>query len=47
MKTAIVILNYNNYEDTINCIKSVETYNSADIKYLNIANRKESDNIVL
>ena len=38
MKTAIVILNYNNYEDTINCIKSVETNNSADIKYIVVDN---------
>lgn len=42
-KTAIIILNYNNYEDTINCIESIENYNTADIKYVivdNNSNRK-------
>lgn len=43
-KTAVIILNYNNYEDTINCIKSVELYNNtALIKYIivdNGSNRK-------
>lgn len=42
--TAIVILNYNNYEDTINCIESVQQYNTADIKLFVVDNgspRKE------
>ena len=38
MKTAIIILNYNNYEDTINCIQSVEQYNTAPIKYIVVDN---------
>jgi len=36
--TAIIILNYNCREDTIACIKSVETYNSASIKYIVVEN---------
>ena len=34
----ILILNYNNWEDTINCIESVEEYNTASIKYIIIDN---------
>mgnify|MGYP003456674591 CR=1 FL=1 len=37
-KTAIIILNFNNYEDTINCIESVEKYNSAPIKLIIVDN---------
>lgn len=36
--TAIIILNYNNYKDTINCIESVEKFNTAPIKYIVIDN---------
>ena len=36
--TGILILNYNNWEDTINCIMSVEKYNTAGIKYIVIDN---------
>lgn len=36
--TALVILNYNNYEDTIACIQSVETYNTAPVKYIVVDN---------
>lgn len=39
MKIAVIILNYNNYEDTINCIESVEKYNTAAIKYIVVDNR--------
>lgn len=38
MSTAVIILNYNNSQDTINCIKSVEKYNTADIKYIIVDN---------
>lgn len=34
----IIILNYNNWEDTINCIDSVEEYNTAEIKYIVVDN---------
>lgn len=37
-KTAIIILEYNNSEDTINCIKSVIKYNTAPAKFLIIDN---------
>ena len=36
--TAVVILNYNNIEYTINCVKSIAEYNSAPIKYLIVDN---------
>lgn len=36
--TAVIILNYNNWEDTINCIKSIEKYNTASIKYIIVDN---------
>lgn len=36
--TALVILNYNNYEDTFNCIESVEKYNTAPIKLIVVDN---------
>lgn len=35
---ALIILNYNNWEDTINCIESVERYNTAAIKYIVVDN---------
>ena len=34
----IIILNYNNLEDTINCIKSIEQYNTAEIKIVVVDN---------
>lgn len=37
-KTGVIILNYNNSKDTINCIKSVEQYNTAPIKYIIVDN---------
>lgn len=43
--TALIILNYNNYEDTINCIESVEHYNTAKVKIIVVDNgstRKEA-----
>lgn len=36
--TGIVILNYNNSSDTINCVKSVLEYNTADVKYVVVDN---------
>lgn len=36
--TALIILNYNNVEDTINCIDSVELYNSAPVKLVVVDN---------
>lgn len=44
-KTAVIILNYNNYEETLDCIESIEKYNSANIKYIVVDNgssRQES-----
>lgn len=45
----IIILNYNNYNDTINCINSIEKYNTAPIKYIIVDNgstNPESINIL-
>lgn len=36
--TALIVLNYNNYEDTINCIESVEKYNTAPVKFIIVDN---------
>lgn len=45
--TAIIILNYNNYEDTINCIESVEKFNTALIKYIIVDNGSSRENCIL
>lgn len=42
--TAIIILNYNNFEDTINCIESIEKFNSAPIKYIVVENGSKRAN---
>lgn len=36
--TAVIILNYNNYEDTVNCIESVERFNTTPVKYIVVDN---------
>ena len=36
--TGIIILNYNNFEDTINCIESAEKINTAPVKYIIVDN---------
>lgn len=36
--TGIIILNYNNWEDTLNCILSVEKYNTSNSKYIIVDN---------
>ncbi|MEE3484075.1 MAG: glycosyltransferase [Bacteroidales bacterium] len=46
MFTAIIILNYNNSEDTIKCIESVERYNSADVKYIVVDNGSTRQSVV-
>jgi GT2 family glycosyltransferase len=38
LKTCIIILNYNNVEDTIKCIDSIERINTAAIKYIVVDN---------
>lgn len=44
--TAIIILNYNNSCDTINCIKSVERHNTALVKYIVVDNGSTKVGIV-
>lgn len=46
MSTALIILNYNNYEDTINCIESVEEFNTSPIKYIVIDNGSTRENTI-
>lgn len=43
--TAVVILNYNNWQDTINCIESVEKYNTYPIKYIVVDNCSTNDSV--
>lgn len=38
MMTAVLILNYNNADDTINCIRSIERFNTSPIKYVVVDN---------
>lgn len=44
--TAIIILNYNNYEDTINCIESVERFNSSNVRFIVIDNGSTRKGVV-
>lgn len=44
--TAVIILNYNNVEDTIACIDSIEKCNSARIKYIVVDNGSSRDGCV-
>lgn len=44
--TAIIILNYNNYGDTINCIQSVEQHNTAPVKYIVVDNGSTRHGVV-
>lgn len=46
MATAVIILNYNNSNDTIACIKSVEAYNTSDIKYIVVDNGSTKSGVV-
>ena len=45
-KTCIIILNYNNVKDTINCIESIEKFNTADIKYVIVGNNSTKEGCV-
>lgn len=44
--TGIIILNYNNYEDTINCIESVCKYNTSKVKFIVVDNGSSDKNVV-
>lgn len=44
MKIGILILNYNGWQDTINCIKSIEKHNTYDIKYVVVDNASPQNN---
>lgn len=44
--TGIIILNYNNYEDTFNCIESIERFNTAPIKYFVVDNASPRAGVV-
>lgn len=45
MYTAVLILNYNNAKDTINCIRSVQQYNTAAIRYVVVENGSNAETI--
>lgn len=42
----IIILNYNNWRDTINCIESIEKYNTASVKYIVVDNASTDEDAV-
>lgn len=44
--TGIIILNYNNSIDTINCINSVEHFNTSPIKYIIVDNGSTCSDVV-
>lgn len=44
--TGVVILNYNNYEDTFNCIESIEQFNTAPIKFFIVDNASSREGTV-
>ena len=45
-KTVLIILNYNNYEDTINCVESVLQYNTAPVKIIVVDNGSRREGTV-
>lgn len=44
--TAIIILEYNNVTDTVNCIESVEKFNTAPVKYIVVDNGSSDKSVV-
>ena len=46
MITSLLILNFNNVKDTINCIESIENYNTAPIKYIVVDNGSSKPGVV-
>lgn len=45
MTTGIIILNFNNSEDTIQCIRSIEEHNTAPVKYIIVDNGSRKDSV--
>ena len=45
-KTGIIILEYNNWEDTLNCIESVLKFNTAPIKFIVVDNASSQKNVI-
>ena len=46
MYTSIIILNYNNSSDTINCIKSVLQYNTYPVKFIVVDNGSPNPSVI-
>lgn len=46
MHTAVIILEYNNANDTINCLRSLQQYNTAPIKVIVVDNGSSNINVV-
>ena len=44
--TGLIILNYNNYQDTINCINSIDRYNTSPIKIIVVDNGSTQNGVV-
>lgn len=45
-KTGIIILEYNNFKDTLNCINSVLQYNSAPVKFIIVDNASPNKEVI-
>lgn len=45
-KTGIIILEYNNWEDTLNCVESVLKFNTAPIKFIVVDNASSKKNVI-
>lgn len=46
MKTGILVLNYNNCSDTINCVESIFAVNTSSIKIVIVDNGSRLNNMV-
>lgn len=44
-KTAVIILNYNNWEDTVNCINSIEQFNTSPISIIVVDNGSPNQSV--
>lgn len=45
MQTGVIVLNYNNSSDTINCIESILKVNTASIKIIIVDNGSKIDDV--
>lgn len=45
-KTAIIVLNYNNYQDTINCLASIKKHNSSPVVIYIVDNKSTNESVL-